>query len=63
MTPPPFDRLLERLGEVNDLTRAATVLIWDQRVMMPPGGGASRAEALGTIGRLSQERFIDSEIG
>jgi carboxypeptidase Taq len=63
VTPPAFARLLERLGEVSDLTRATTVLVWDQRVMMPPAGGAARAEALGTIGRLAQERFIDPEVG
>ena len=61
--PPAFDRLRERLGEVDDLTKAATVLVWDQRVMMPPAGGAARAEALGTVSRLAQERFIDPELG
>jgi carboxypeptidase Taq len=63
VTPPAFDRLRERLGEVSDLTKAATVLVWDQRVMMPPKGGEARAEALGTVGRLAQERFIDPELG
>src|SRR5439155_14110861 len=63
VTPSAFERLRERLGEVNDLTKAVTLLFWDQRVMMPPGGGAARAEALGTVSRLAQERFVDSEIG
>jgi carboxypeptidase Taq len=63
VTPSAFDRLRERLGEVNDLTKAATVLVWDQRVMMPPKGGEARAEALGTVSRLAQERFIDPELG
>ena len=63
MTPSAFERLRERLGEVNDLTKAVTLLFWDQRVMMPPGGGAARAEALGTVSRLAQERFVDGEIG
>jgi carboxypeptidase Taq len=58
-----FDRLRERLAEVYDLTKAATLLVWDQRVMMPPGGAESRAEALGTLSRLAQERFIDDEVG
>src|SRR6266508_1398330 len=31
--------------------------------MMPTGGAAARAEALGTVSRLAQERFIDGEIG
>ena len=63
MTGSPFDRLRERLVEVNDLTKAATLLLWDQRVMMPPGGAEARAEALGTVSRLAQERFIDDEVG
>ena len=63
MTGSPFDRLRERLAEVNDLTKAATLLLWDQRVMMPPGGAEARAEALGTVSRLAQERFIDDEVG
>ena len=63
MTRTPFERLRERLGEVSDLTKAATLLLWDQRVMMPPGGAAARAEALATVGRLAQERFVDGEIG
>jgi len=63
VTASPFDRLRLRLAEVNDLGKAATLLFWDQRVMMPPGGGAARAEALATVSRLTQERFIDGEIG
>jgi len=63
VTPSAFDRLRERLGEVNDLAKAATVLVWDQRVMMPPKGGEARAEALGTVSRLAQERFIDPALG
>ncbi len=58
-----LERLRERLAEVNDLTKAATLLVWDQRVMMPTGGAEARAEALGTVSRLAQERFIDGEIG
>ena len=63
MTGSPLERLRERLGEVSDLTKAATLLLWDQRVKMPPGGAEARAEALATVSRLAQERFIDDEIG
>jgi carboxypeptidase Taq len=58
-----LDRLRERLAEVNDLAKAATLLLWDQRLMMPSGGAPARAEALGTVSRLRQERFVDPEIG
>jgi carboxypeptidase Taq len=63
VTESPLERLLARLGEVTDLTKAATLLFWDQRVKMPPGGAEARAEALATVSRFAQERFIDDEIG
>jgi carboxypeptidase Taq len=63
VTGSPLERLRERLAEVNDLTKAATLLLWDQRVKMPPGGAEARAEALATVSRLAQERFIDDEVG
>jgi carboxypeptidase Taq len=63
VTGTPLERLRERLAEVSDLAKAATLLIWDQRVMMPPGGAAARAESFGTVSRIAQERFIDPEIG
>jgi carboxypeptidase Taq len=55
--------LKERLAAVSDLGRAGGVLGWDQRVTMPPLGGEARAEALGTIGRIAHEMFVDDEIG
>jgi carboxypeptidase Taq len=58
-----LEQLRGRLAEVADLSGAASLLYWDQRVMMPPGGSASRAEALATLGSLAQERFIAPEIG
>jgi carboxypeptidase Taq len=63
VTGSPLERLLGRLAEVNDLNKAATLLFWDQRVKMPPGGAEARAEALATVSRFAQERFIDDEIG
>jgi carboxypeptidase Taq len=60
---PRLNQLKERLAEVDDLRKAATLLFWDQRVMMPPGGSAARAEAIATISRLAQEHFIADEIG
>ena len=63
MTDPRFAELQQRLAEVTDLTKAATLLFWDQRVMMPPGGAAARAEAIGTVSSLAQERFVNADIG
>jgi carboxypeptidase Taq len=63
MTQPPLERLRERLAEVYDLTKATGVLFWDQRVMMPPAGSEARAEAIATVSRLTQERFINPDVG
>src|SRR5919204_2873116 len=63
MTNTNLDRLKELLAEVDDLRKAATVLFWDQRVMMPPGGAQARADASATIGRLAHEKFVSKEVG
>ena len=63
MTGTAIERRRERLAEVHDLSRAAMLLTWDERVMMPPNGAQARAEALGTVSRLAQERFTDGEVG
>src|SRR5919204_754820 len=60
---PKLDRLQELLAEVDDLRKAATLLFWDQRVMMPAGGAEARADASATVGRLSHEKFVSKEVG
>ncbi|HEU5244739.1 MAG TPA: carboxypeptidase M32 [Gaiellaceae bacterium] len=58
-----FDELLRRLGEINDLQRAAGLLIWDQETKMPPLGAPARAEQLATLARLGHDRAIAPELG
>ncbi len=58
-----FRELQERLAEIADLGRAAGVLGWDQRTMMPPQGAEARAEALATVSRLAHERFVSDDVG
>jgi carboxypeptidase Taq len=58
-----FEELCTRLGEVADLSKAAEILRWDQQTMMPPRGGAIRAEQLATLGRLTHDKFTAPEIG
>jgi carboxypeptidase Taq len=59
----PLEELRTRLAEVADLSRAAGVLGWDQRVTMPPRGTEARAAQLSTLGRIAHERFTDDEVG
>ena len=58
-----LEQLKERLGEVADLGRAASVLSWDQQVNMPPGGGEARGQQLATLSKIAQEKFISDEVG
>jgi carboxypeptidase Taq len=56
-------QLREHLAEIEDLRNAAGVLGWDQQTMMPPRGGPARAEALGTLERISHEMFTAAQTG
>jgi carboxypeptidase Taq len=58
-----LEDLRDRLGEIHDLSRAASLLAWDERTMMPPAGSGARAETLGTLARVRHEMFCDDEIG
>jgi carboxypeptidase Taq len=58
-----IEDLRDRLGEIHDLSRAASLLAWDERTMMPPGGAPARAETLATLARVRHEMFISNEIG
>ena len=58
-----FEQLKERLGEVADIGRAASVLGWDQQVNMPSGGHEARGQQLATLSKIAQEKFIADEVG
>jgi len=58
-----LDQLKEKLGEVADIGRAASVLSWDQQVNMPPGGNEARGQQLATLSKIAQEKFISDEVG
>jgi len=58
-----LDQLKEKLGEVADIGRAASVLSWDQQVNMPPGGNEARGRQLATLSKIAQEKFITDEVG
>src|SRR5688572_19555690 len=57
------DRLRERLAEVHDLSRAASLLGWDERTKMPPAGAAARADQLATLAKVRHELFCSEEVG
>jgi carboxypeptidase Taq len=55
--------LRRELAQITDLRTAARVLEWDQLVMMPRGGAATRGDHLATVGRVAHELFVRDEIG
>jgi carboxypeptidase Taq len=61
--PGAWDRLVSKLEELADIGRAGALMHWDQAVMMPPGGGPSRARGLATIESLLHARLTDPEMG
>src|SRR5215218_5895183 len=58
-----FDELRERLAQIHDLSRAASLLAWDERTMMPSGGAEARAQTLATLARVRHEMFCADDIG
>ena len=58
-----LDELKRELAERKDLLRIASLLAWDQEVMMPAGGAGARADQLSTLGRIIHERATSPELG
>src|SRR3954454_19534050 len=58
-----IEELRERLGEIHDLSRAASLLAWDERTMMPSAGAEARAQTLATLARGRHEMFCEDAAG
>jgi carboxypeptidase Taq len=51
------------LAELTDLRNAGALLHWDQQTMMPPRGGAARANSIATLERVSHDQFVAPDTG
>jgi carboxypeptidase Taq len=58
-----MEQLRDRLAELADLAAIEMLAGWDQLVMMPSAGAASRTQQLGTLARLTHEQATAAEIG
>jgi carboxypeptidase Taq len=58
-----FHDLVQRLGEIADLERAAGLLGWDEETKMPPLGAPERAEQRATLTRIAHELETAPELG
>jgi carboxypeptidase Taq len=63
MSSDTFTTLKTRLAEISDLRKAASLLFWDQQVMMPRAAAPIRAEQLATLDRTAHEKFVAEETG
>lgn len=62
-TPAPVARLNALVRDVVDLRHAASLIGWDERVCMPPGGVAVHGDMAATIQRIAHEKFTSDEVG
>ncbi|RDI62043.1 carboxypeptidase M32 [Microvirga subterranea] len=53
--------LNERVAAVNDVLNATSVLTWDSRTMMPPGGAETRGQQIATLTRVARDLLLSSE--
>ena len=56
-----YNAFLERMGEVNDLLNAQSILSWDSRTMMPPGGAETRAKQMATLTVFARDLLVADE--
>ena len=52
-----YDALMAHIAELNDLLNAISVLKWDARTQMPPGGAITRGNQLATLSKLANSHF------
>jgi carboxypeptidase Taq len=56
-----YSQLLERMGTVNDLLSAGSLLSWDSRTMMPSGAVEVRGKQIATLMMLAKTTLTDDE--
>jgi len=59
----PYAQLEARFAELHQLGHAQAMLAWDDAVMMPPGGGEARGEALAALAALAHRTLTAPGVG
>lgn len=54
-----YTELLEVMGRVNDVLNAKSILSWDARTQMPPGGAETRAKQEATLAVIAHGLLVD----
>lgn len=58
-----YEAFLEKVYEINDLSRAAGLMGWDRETNMPPGGAADRIQQMATLQKVIHRMATADEIG
>jgi len=58
-----YAKLEMHSAELHQIEHALAMLNWDEAVMMPPGGGAERGEALAALAGISHRALTADEVG
>ena len=61
MTAPPraYGTLRTKLGEIHDIVKSASLLGWDQQVLMPSRGSEARAYQLGICSEVVEPDALE----
>lgn len=58
-----YTQLEARFAELHQIGHAQAMLYWDEAVMMPPGGGAARGEALAALAAFAHRALTGPQVG
>lgn len=58
-----YDELLDKVHELDDLSKALSVLNWDREVNMPKAANETRVQQITTLSRLTHTMFTADEMG
>ena len=56
-----YDNFQRHIAELSDILNAISVLKWDARTNMPPGGSTTRGYQLATLSRIAHHHFAGDE--
>jgi len=59
--PDNYAQLVAHLSDLHNLNMAYWILMWDQQVLMPPGGAEARATQMATLSRIRHEMLTSDD--
>jgi carboxypeptidase Taq len=58
-----LNELKDIIYEIDDVSKAAAILGWDQETYMPKGGIEDRSNQLSTLNKIAHEKFTSKRVG